>query len=448
MRKGETMSDAQRALTSASLTGKKQSAETIKARSASMSGEINPNYGKTMSDEQRTLISLSRLMADFSGEKNSFYGKKHTPASLEKMRIVHTGVVQSAESNALRSAAESGEKNHFFGKKHTDATKQKIREARLGTHPTDEARENMRKARKGKPQSAEHVAARVKSMYAYWATKGIPEELTAEQRYVRGYTKGNDKRKKTPEELAVSRAAKVVRMTGENNPFFGQQHTDETKQIISAANTGRVVSDEQRAAMSAASTGRVVSDETRQKQRDAMNNLPPEEKEIRRQRSSAVHLGKTVSEKTRKLLSEALTGRTQTPEHVQNMLRGIKYGPSSYEVCLMELIQKNDLPFKFVGDGKQPDSIIGYVCPDFRDSLGLTPPLVIETYTAWCHPETYEDTRYKKLCIPRENVLFLTDADFNQGRPTKLDEQATVNRLTTFLAAGQLRAGKASYATV
>jgi hypothetical protein len=123
-------------------------------------------------------------------------------------------------------------------------------------------------------------------------------------------------------------------------------------------------------------------------------------------------------------------------------------GPSSYERCLMELIQKYHLPFKFVGDGKQSDSVVGYVCPDFRDSIGLNPPLIVETYTAWCHPKNYEDTRYKKLCVPRENVMFFTDADFNYAKPTRLDEQATVSRLCSFIAAGQIRAGVCNYATV
>ncbi len=44
------------------------------------------------------------------------------------------------------------------------------------------------------------------------------------------------------------------------------------------------------------------------------------------------------------------------------MLRGLKLKPNKPETFLLNLIQENNLPFQYVGDGKV---IIGGRCPDF-----------------------------------------------------------------------------------
>jgi hypothetical protein len=53
------------------------------------------------------------------GEKNHFFGKKHSSQSLEKMRLAH-----------------SGDRNHMFGKHHSPEVREKIRLAVSGeNHP-------------------------------------------------------------------------------------------------------------------------------------------------------------------------------------------------------------------------------------------------------------------------------------------------------------------------
>ena len=42
-----------------------------------------------------------------------------------------------------------GEKNNFYGKKHTEESKRKMREARLGTKHTEESKIKMREAKLG-----------------------------------------------------------------------------------------------------------------------------------------------------------------------------------------------------------------------------------------------------------------------------------------------------------
>lgn len=90
--------------------------------------------GKTASDEARQNMSKAtkrrwedpeyrdkclKILAsrDYSGEKNPFYGKKHSEESLRNMSLGHVDV--------------SGDKNPMFGRHHTEKAKEKIREARL-----------------------------------------------------------------------------------------------------------------------------------------------------------------------------------------------------------------------------------------------------------------------------------------------------------------------------
>ena len=68
----------------------------------------NANRGKTRSEEQkRKLSELSK------GENNSFYGKKHSKETKEKMSKNHANV--------------SGENNPFKGKSHSPEAKEKMK---------------------------------------------------------------------------------------------------------------------------------------------------------------------------------------------------------------------------------------------------------------------------------------------------------------------------------
>lgn len=121
------------------------------------------NEGKTLSAETRAKISEAS-----QGEKNHFYGKKHTPESKAKMSAAQKGKVISSETRAKMSEAHknpspetrkklsearTGEKNPFYGKHHTLETKAKISEAKQ--NPSDETRAKISAANKGRKPSAE-----------------------------------------------------------------------------------------------------------------------------------------------------------------------------------------------------------------------------------------------------------------------------------------------------
>ena len=69
-------------------------------------------------------IVLARSM---NGDKNPFYGKKHTEETKKKMSDAR------ADTNPNLSRDVSGTKNPFYGKKHTVETKELMREAKLGS---------------------------------------------------------------------------------------------------------------------------------------------------------------------------------------------------------------------------------------------------------------------------------------------------------------------------
>lgn len=77
------------------------------------SGELNPNFGKNMSEEDRQKLS-EKMKGKYDGENNPFYGKKHKKESLEKM------------SNL--ASKRTGDKNSFYGKKHTEEYKKQSSE--------------------------------------------------------------------------------------------------------------------------------------------------------------------------------------------------------------------------------------------------------------------------------------------------------------------------------
>ena len=90
------------------------------------------------------------------GEENSFYGKKHTQDTKDKISKINKGRKHPEELvNRLREIRRKenlseetldkkrnsvlGDKNPFFGKKHSEETKEKIRNKRVGTKMSEEA---------------------------------------------------------------------------------------------------------------------------------------------------------------------------------------------------------------------------------------------------------------------------------------------------------------------
>jgi len=83
-------------------------------------------------------------------------GRHHSPESLLKMRTIKLGKKLSDETKRKMSEANKGNKNHFYGKKHTPETLAKIgaasrgRKPMLGKHHSPEAIARMSAVKMGK----------------------------------------------------------------------------------------------------------------------------------------------------------------------------------------------------------------------------------------------------------------------------------------------------------
>jgi len=94
--------------------------------------------------------------------------------------------------------------------------------------------------------------------------------------------------------------------------------------------------------------------------------------------------------------SKIMKNYWQNPEFRKKTLeatfKSLRKKPSSLEEEFMKLIEKNNLPFKYVGDGK---IIIEGFCPDFIESNGKK--LIIEIFGPWHEREDIQKRDKRRL---------------------------------------------------
>ena len=84
--------------------------------------------GKSFVFTKKWKENMKKNHADFSGEKNPFYGKTHTPEVIEKLRSVNLGKDRfSKKYKRLLKKKMVGEGNYFYGKTHTPEVIEKLR---------------------------------------------------------------------------------------------------------------------------------------------------------------------------------------------------------------------------------------------------------------------------------------------------------------------------------
>ena len=99
------------------------------------------------------------------GEKNPFYGKKHSEETKKRNAEAHKGKHLSEETKKKLSEANKeryiGEKHPMYGRHHSEESKKKMREAMkgnkyaLGYKHSEETKNKMRESHKGKKMSEE-----------------------------------------------------------------------------------------------------------------------------------------------------------------------------------------------------------------------------------------------------------------------------------------------------
>ena len=125
--------------------------------------EDGGHENKQLSEETKRKISKNH--ADFSGENNPNYGKKHSDETKAKIKNSLTGKKLSDETKAKISKRHKGKKlseehkekisNSHKGKKHSEETRKKLSEYKKGKKLSKETRIKMAKSRTGKKHSEE-----------------------------------------------------------------------------------------------------------------------------------------------------------------------------------------------------------------------------------------------------------------------------------------------------
>lgn len=110
------------------VAGFPQTPESIQKR-------VAQNTGKKRTEETKRKISESRLgdkhwLHGVCGEDSHWFGRKHTPESIEKMKAAKSGANHPMFGKKRPEGFAIGEKNSFFGRKHSEETKRKISEAK------------------------------------------------------------------------------------------------------------------------------------------------------------------------------------------------------------------------------------------------------------------------------------------------------------------------------
>ena len=218
-------------------------------------------------------------------------------------------------------------------------------------------------------------------------------------------------------------------------------------------NQGRVPSEQQRRKQAEAMTGRCLSDEHKEKIRAGVlgssrqigrpkggvpwnkgtgktaekakhppvntkfgkGHLPwntgkkwPEEM---RRRMSEGH--KNITIETREKMSKAKRGKRLSAEHIRKVLT--RRTPTSLEKKFLGIVEKNGLPYKFVGDGS---FMIGRKNPDFININGLK--IAVEVYARYYklrHAETVKEWQEDRERVFKEygwTAIFFDETQVNE----------------------------------
>jgi len=188
----------------------KCSEETRKKRSKSLSGENHPFYGRHHTDETKKKLSNAHL-----GVKNHNYGKPRSEDTRKKISESNKRSMTderrkfiSRYRSGSKASSETIEKMRLasLGRKHSDDTKHKMSVSRMGHIVSNETRHKISNSNKLNYENNEQRRS------------SLSEKLT-------GRLLSEEHKKHLSEHHAD--------FSGENHPFYGRHHTDESKKKIS-----------------------------------------------------------------------------------------------------------------------------------------------------------------------------------------------------------------------
>lgn len=210
----------------------------------------------------------------------------------------------------------------------------------------------------------------------------------------------------------------------------------ETKQKISESQKGKIISEECRRKISEANKGCIAWNKGlkgtqksnsgsfgvghipwhKGKDYSGMTGKHHSEETIKKM--SKTKKGKVFSEEHKRKLGNSKRGIKLTSEHIRKVLR--RRIPTSLEIKFQEIINKNGLPYKFVGDGS---FMIGRKNPDFININNKK--IAIEVYARFHklkHAETIEQWKEDRKEFFAEygwELMFFDETEVNENHILK-----------------------------
>ena len=162
-----------------------------------------------------------------------------------------------------------------------------------------------------------------------------------------------------------------------------------------------------------------MSNETKEKIRLAHLGKKQSPEHILKNRLSK--LGKKHSLETRRKMSQAQIGKKMSKEAIKKMLRRRKM--SSLEITFNKIIQKNNLPYKFVGNGK---FFIERKNPDFININGEKKAVEVYYYK---HKMQFRNQTVEKWIKERTKIFNKYGWDLIFFEAREVNESNVIERL-------------------
>lgn len=182
---------------------------------------LQRSWNKHREDSFEFEIIEDNIPDDNQYEREQYY--------LDKLKSYNREIGYNLSKTAT-GVSMYGEDNHFYGKKHTEESKQKIREFRLGYTMSEETKNKIGESHKGDKNLYYGDNFKNSGIYKYWQNKNLSDEH-----------KQKLKEKATGRKLSEETKNKLsIIFSGENNPRYGVEVSQETKEKISKSMKGKM----------------------------------------------------------------------------------------------------------------------------------------------------------------------------------------------------------------